>query len=99
MNHTKTMLSAMCDDPNLSDAFKAVIKPTWYRPMCGRWGRVYQSQADADSYDAGWAAWPDAPAFDSPSGPVWDGFNDRDADVIERDEMRAEAARGARERD
>jgi hypothetical protein len=96
-----TILEQLAADPNVSPALKRWIDPgpTWYRPHAGRWGRAFLSQADADAYDRGWANYPDAPVFESASGPEWTGYNDRDADQVEREEMRAEAARDARERE
>jgi hypothetical protein len=87
-----TILDLLAADPNVDPALRAVMTPQWFRPQCGRWGRVFLSQADADAYDRGWSNYPGTPSFESASGPEWIGCNDREADQQARDEMRADEA-------
>lgn len=92
------ILAAIARDPNVASEFKNAIKaPRWFRPLHGRYGRAFLSQADAEAYDRGYLAWPDHPNLATPSGPEWTGHNDRDREQMDRDEAREEAARDARD--
>jgi hypothetical protein len=79
-------------DPNVSDDFKAAMG---FRPRCGRWGRVYPTQAAADAYDVGYREYPTSP-LGAIGSPEWTGNHDAAADQDARDEMRLEQAQEAR---
>jgi hypothetical protein len=97
---TLVRLNLIAADPNVASAFKrAIAAPQWFRPLHGRWGRAFLSQADSDAYDRGWCDYPDTPSLGLISGPAWSGYHDRDADQMARDEALMEAAQEARERD
>jgi hypothetical protein len=62
-----------------------------FRAECGR-RRVYLSEGDARAYEAGYRDHPNTPREPLQPSPAWDGFFDKEEEVLARDaERRARA--------
>ena len=64
---------------------------TKYQAKSGR-RRSYDTQEEADAYDASWNDWPLIP-YEDAGKARWDGYFDRETEILDRDEMRQEETR------